>query len=138
VDLSLAQIAALGATLALVSEAGGHGEHSALVYWVSLCFTFVGAGIFAVVRTQRSRVPQEAVIGITYAVAAAASILAMSKAPSETEHLTGMLVGNILAVSWEHVFQTAALYAAVGCSTTPSAGSSSPSRCITTIRKRPA
>ena len=114
VDLSLAQIAALGATLALVVEAGGHGEHSSLVYFVSLGFTLVGAAIFAIVRTQRSRVPQEAIIGISYAVAAAASILAMSKAPSETEHLTGMLVGNILAVSWPEVFKTAALYAAVG------------------------
>ena len=114
VDLSLAQIAALGATLALVAEAGGHGEHSSLVYFVSLGFTLVGAAIFAVVRTQRSRVPQEAIIGISYAVAAAASILAMSKAPSETEHLTGMLVGNILAVSWPEVSKTAALYATVG------------------------
>jgi zinc/manganese transport system permease protein len=114
VDLSLAQIAALGATLALVSETGGHGEHSSLVYWMSLGFTFVGAAVFATVRTRRSRIPQEAVIGISYAVAAAASIIAMSKAPSETEHLTGMLVGNILAVSWDHVFATAGLYAAVG------------------------
>jgi zinc/manganese transport system permease protein len=114
VDLSLAQIAALGATLALVAEAGGHGEHSSLVYFVSLGFTLVGAAIFAMVRAQRSRIPQEAIIGISYAVAAAASILAMSKAPSETEHLTGMLVGNILAVSWPEVFKTAALYAAVG------------------------
>jgi zinc/manganese transport system permease protein len=114
VDLSLAQIAALGATLALASEAAVPGEHSSLVYWMSLGFTLVGAGIFAMVRTQRSRVPQEAIIGITYAVAAAAAILAMSKAPSETEHLTGMLVGNILAVSWHEVLRTAALYAAVG------------------------
>jgi zinc/manganese transport system permease protein len=114
VDLSLAQIAALGATLALAAEAGGYGEHTSLVYFVSLGFTLVGAAIFAMVRTQRSRIPQEAIIGISYAVAAAASILAMSKAPSETEHLTGMLVGNILAVSWPEVFKTAALYAAVG------------------------
>ncbi len=115
VDLSLAQIAVLGATLALAFEAGGgHGEHSALVYWMSLGFTFVGAAVFATVRTHRSRIPQEAIIGICYAVASAASILAMSKAPSESEHLKDMLVGNILAVSWEKVFKTAALYAAVG------------------------
>jgi zinc/manganese transport system permease protein len=114
VDLSLAQIAVLGATLALAFEAGGHGGHSALVYWMSLGFTFVGAAVFATVRTHRSRIPQEAIIGICYAVASAASILAMSKAPSESEHLKDMLVGNILAVSWDKVFETAALYAAVG------------------------
>jgi zinc/manganese transport system permease protein len=114
VDLALAQIAALGATLALAAEAGGHGEHSSLVYFVSLGFTLVGAAIFSIVRAQRSRIPQEAIIGISYAVAAAGSILVMSQAPSETEHLTGMLVGNILAVSWHEVYKTAALYAAVG------------------------
>jgi zinc/manganese transport system permease protein len=114
VDLSLAQIAVLGATLALAYETGGHGAHSSFVYWMSLGFTFVGAAVFATVRTHRSRIPQEAIIGICYAVASAASILAMSKAPSESEHLKDMLVGNILAVSWEKVFRTAALYAAVG------------------------
>ena len=114
VDLSLAQIAVLGATLALTMQTGSHGEHTALVYWMSLGFTFIGAVVFSTVRTHKSRIPQEAVIGICYAVASAASILAMSKAPSESEHLKDMLVGNILAVSWEQVFKTAALYAAVG------------------------
>jgi zinc/manganese transport system permease protein len=114
VDLSLAQIAVLGATLALVTQADGHGEHTAFVHWMSLGFTFIGAAVFSTVRTHRSRIPQEAIIGICYAVAAAASILAMSKAPSESEHLKDMLVGNILAVSWEQVFRTALLYAAVG------------------------
>jgi zinc/manganese transport system permease protein len=47
-------------------------------------------------------------------VASAASILAMSKATSESEHLKDMLVGNILAVSWDEVIHTAVLYAAVG------------------------
>ena len=114
VDLSLAQIAVLGATLALVLQAGAGQAHTPLVYWMSLGFTFIGAAVFATVRTHKSRIPQEAVIGICYAVASAASILAMSKAPSESEHLRDMLVGNILAVSWEKVFQTALLYAAVG------------------------
>jgi zinc/manganese transport system permease protein len=44
----------------------------------------------------------------------AASILAMSKATSESEHLKDMLVGNILAVSWPEVAKTAALYGAIG------------------------
>jgi len=114
VDLSLAQIAVLGATLALVMQADGHGQHTAFVHWMSLGFTFIGAAVFSTVRTHRSRIPQEAIIGICYAVAAAASILAMSKAPSESEHLKDMLVGNILAVSWEQVFRTGLLYAAVG------------------------
>src|SRR5260370_11198998 len=60
------------------------------------------------------RIPQEAIIGIAYAGSAAAAILAMSKATSETEHLKGMLVGNILSVSRGTVWKTAVLYALVG------------------------
>jgi zinc/manganese transport system permease protein len=114
VDLSLAQIAALGATIAILLPFTGGDPHGPWVYWISLAFTFVGAGIFSTIRARRARIPQEAIIGISYAVASAASILAMSKATSESEHLKDMLVGNILAVSWEEVLRTAALYAAVG------------------------
>jgi zinc/manganese transport system permease protein len=114
VDLSLAQIAALGATIAILLPWTGGDPHGPWVYWISLAFTFVGAAIFSTIRARRARIPQEAIIGISYAVASAASILAMSKATSESEHLKDMLVGNILAVSWEEVLKTAALYAVVG------------------------
>src|SRR5690349_13540673 len=111
VDLALAQIAALGATVAILAGMDPHGRGS---YWISLAFTFLGAGIFALVRAHRGRIPLEAFIGITYAVASAAAILAMSKATGETEHLKDMLVGNILAVSRQEVLRTAALYGAIG------------------------
>jgi zinc/manganese transport system permease protein len=111
VDLALAQIAALGATIAILVGMDPHGGGA---YWISLAFTFLGAGIFALVRAHRGRIPLEAFIGITYAVASAAAILAMSKATGETEHLKDMLVGNILAVSGHEVAKTAVLYGAIG------------------------
>jgi zinc/manganese transport system permease protein len=111
VDIALAQIAALGATVAILIGMDIHGSGS---YWVSLAFTFLGAAVFSVLRTKDSRIPQEAIIGITYAVSSAAAILAMSKAVGETEHLKDMLVGNILSVSWPEVGKTAALYSLVG------------------------
>src|SRR5881296_1999873 len=111
VDLALAQIAALGATTAILIGMDPHGGGA---YWLSLGFTFVGAGIFALARTRRGHVPQEAFIGIAYAVASAAAILAMSKATGETEHLKDMLVGNILAVDKREVIKTAVLYGAIG------------------------
>src|SRR5512132_4242620 len=114
VDLSLAQIAALGATIALLLPASGGDPHAGFVYWVSLAFTFIGAAVFSMVRVRHARIPQEAIIGICYAVASAAAILAMSKATSESEHLKDMLVGNILAVSWHEVIKTALLYGAIG------------------------
>ncbi|HJT69206.1 MAG TPA: metal ABC transporter permease, partial [Terriglobales bacterium] len=111
VDLALAQIAALGATIAILIGMDPHGSGA---YWLSLCFTFVGAAIFAFARTRRGHIPQEAFIGIAYAVASAAAILAMSKATGETEHLKDMLVGNILAVSRHEVAKTAILYGVIG------------------------
>src|SRR5574340_60514 len=114
VDLSLAQIAALGATITLLLPFTDGDPHGPWTYWISLLFTFVGAAIFSTIRVRRARIPQEAIIGITYAVASAAAILAMSKATSESEHLKDMLVGNILAVSWPEVLKTALLYSAVG------------------------
>ena len=111
VDLALAQIAALGATVAILIGMDPHGQAA---YWLSLGFTFVGAAIFAFARTRRGHIPQEAFIGIAYAVASAAAILAMSKATGETEHLKDMLVGNILAVSRHDVIKTAVLYGAIG------------------------
>lgn len=114
VDLSLAQIAAFGATIALLLPWFGGDPHGAGAYWVSLLFTFIGAAIFSTIRSRHARIPQEAIIGISYAVASAATILALSKSSSEGEHLKDMLVGNILAVSWAEVGQTAILYAIIG------------------------
>ncbi|HUK13251.1 MAG TPA: metal ABC transporter permease [Thermoanaerobaculaceae bacterium] len=113
VDLSLAQIAALGTTVAYLA---GYSLHTGFgAYFFSLGFTFVGAAIFAFTRThRRTRIPQEAVIGIVYAVSAAVAILVMSKATQETEHLKEMLVGNILSVTWPELAKTAVLYALVG------------------------
>ena len=111
VDLALAQIAALGATIAILVGMDPHGRGA---YFLSLGFTFLGAGIFALARTRRGHIPQEAFIGIAYAVASATAILAMSKATGETEHLKDMLVGNVLAVSRAEVVKTAILYGVIG------------------------
>src|ERR1051326_156366 len=111
VDLSLAQIAALGTTIAVLY---GIEPHSGTAYIVSLVFTFIGAGVFSMIRGKKARIPQEAIIGICYAVASAAAILAMSKSAEQTEHLKEMLVGNILTVSWYEVGKTAVLYSAIG------------------------
>jgi len=111
VDLSLAQIAALGTTIAVLA---GYDPHGTGAYWTSLLFTFVGAAIFSTIKAHKARVPQEAIIGIAYAVASAAAILAMSKSVAQTEHLKEMLVGNILTVSWAEVRFTAFIYGLLG------------------------
>jgi len=98
-----------------VAYLAGYDLHDTAAYLFSLGFTFLGAAIFAVSRVHRkTRIPQEAIIGIVYAVSAAVAILMMSKATQETEHLKEMLVGNILSVTWPELAKTAVLYALVG------------------------
>ena len=111
VDLSLAQIASLGAAIGVWR---GFDPHNPGVYWLSLAFTLLGAFIFAMIKGQDAHIPQEAIIGITYAVASAAVILTMSKATGEAEHLKDMLVGNILSVQWPEVWLTGGIYLAIG------------------------
>jgi len=110
VDLSLAQIASLGAAIAVYQ---GHDPHDPAIYWMSLAFTLIGAFVFAMIKGHEANIPQEAIIGISYAVASAAVIVVMSKSTGEAEHLKDMLVGNILSVQWPEVWLTAGIYAAI-------------------------
>ena len=103
--LSLAQLAALGTTIAMLQ---GFDRHAPVTYCWSLGFTILGAAIFAMTRRRR-----EAIIGIVYAVSAAGAIMAMSKTTGGIEHLKDMLAGNILSVSLHTVLKTALLYAGV-------------------------
>lgn len=112
VDLSLAQVASFGATLALLWEP--HGDAGVLSYFVSLGATFLAAGLFALARRYESRFPQEAVIGIVYALASAAVVLVVDHLAHGAEHLKDALVGQILWVTWPEVIKTAIIYAVVG------------------------
>ena len=111
VDLSLAQVAALGATIAFLM---GFDLHGTGAYFFSLGFTLLGAALFALGRSKRSRIPQEAFIGIVYAVSAAAAILIMDRLPEGAEHIKHILVGNLLAVTPKEVIKMAALYSFIG------------------------
>lgn len=111
VDLALAQIAALGVTIAFLF---GYDLEGPETYWFSLAATFFGATVFALTRTRRERIPQEAIIGIVFAVSAAAAALVLSRAPEGDEHLRQILVGNILLVSWPEIIRMALLYSIIG------------------------
>jgi zinc/manganese transport system permease protein len=111
VDLALAQVAALGITVALLA---GHPIQSAAAYWYALAFTFAGSFLFAISRTHRSPIPQEAIIGIVYAVSAAAAVLVVDRAPQGSEYIKQLLVGSILTVTLKEVETLALLYGIVG------------------------
>ena len=114
VDLALAQIAALGATYAttLGYDSNDVGDKLPVALF-SLAFTFVGAGLFAIARMRKERVPQEAFIGIVYAAASATAILILSKSPTGGEELKHMLVGDVLLVSMPTIAFDAVLYSLV-------------------------
>lgn len=111
VDLSLAQVAALGITIAILA---GHTVDSQAAYWYALAFSFSGAVLFAVSRRYEQAIQQEVVIGIVYAVCAALGVLALDRAPQGAEHIKQILIGSILTVSADQVAHLAVLYAAMG------------------------
>lgn len=111
VDLSLAQVAGLGATLALLLDF----EHKSVgSYFISLGVTFLAAGFFALARRYEKLFPQEALIGIVYAFASAGVILVVDRLAHGAEHIKELLVGQILWVTWDEVFKTAIIYGVVG------------------------
>ncbi len=111
VDLALAQIAALGATVGFLF---GFGLHSQAGYLPALGFPFLGAVIFASTRFQEEKVPHESIIGVVYAVAAAASIIVLSRAAEGGEELKALLVGHLLLVGWPEVAKVACIYSIIG------------------------
>jgi zinc/manganese transport system permease protein len=111
VDLALAQVAALGICLSILLK---HDAGDWQTYAWSLGFTFVGAAIFTLSRTADHRVPQEALIGIVYVVAAATAILMLSKSAEGDEELKRTLVGDILLVQKGEVFRAFGLYVIIG------------------------
>ena len=111
VDLALAQVATLGIALALIM---GYDFHDRIAFWISLGVTFLGAALFSWSRNSQKRpVPQEAIIGITFVVAAAGVILLLSMVAGGREELEHLLTGDILNVTGADVGQRAAIFAAL-------------------------
>ena len=109
VDLALAQVATLGTCVALIL---GHHFNDRITFWISLGVTFLGAAFFSWSRGSRKRnVPQEAVIGITFVVAAAGVILLLSRVAGGKEELEHLLTGDILNVTAGEVGQRAVIFA---------------------------
>jgi zinc/manganese transport system permease protein len=110
-DLALAQLSALGATVAF---ALGYAATSPAGFGYALLFTAIGAALLTLTRGISRAMSQEAFVGILYVVATAATILVVDRAPQGAEHVKKILVGNILTVGPPELGKFAALYAAIG------------------------
>jgi zinc/manganese transport system permease protein len=111
IDIAMAQMASLGICLAVLLHLD---LESWTTFGIALGFTLVGAAVFSVTGKRASPIPQEAVIGISYVVAAAAAVLLLSRAAEGDEQIKNMLVGNILLVTPREVWERFVLFAAVG------------------------
>src|SRR5256714_9637306 len=111
IDIAMAQMASLGICLAVLI--GFEPEHL-MTYVIGLGVTLVGAAIFSVTGKRVSRVPQEAIIGINYVVAAAAAVLLLSRSAHGNEEIRNMLVGDITVVSAAEVWKCLAVFLVVG------------------------
>jgi zinc/manganese transport system permease protein len=108
VDLALAQVATLGTCVALIL---GYDFHDRMAFWISLGVTFLGAALFSWTRSRgKGAVPQEAIIGITFVVAAAGVILLLSRVAGGREELEYLLTGDILNVTAGDVGQRVAIF----------------------------
>src|SRR5438105_6348067 len=111
IDIAMAQMAALGICVGVLL---GYEPESPLSYALGLGVTLLGAAIFSVSAKRSSQVPQEAIIGIAYVVAAAAAILLLSRSAHGNEEIRNMLVGDITVVSSTEVWKCFAVFLIVG------------------------
>ncbi len=111
IDLALAQIAALGGSLAII---WGFELESHQAYWLSLALTILGAAIFSLTHGGRQRVSQEAIIGSVYVVTSALMVIALSRSGEGNEHIRHVLAGNILLVTRNDVLTVAVIYGIIG------------------------
>lgn len=111
IDIAMAQMASLGICVAVLFHLD---LESPATFAIALAFTLIGAAIFSVTGKRASEIPQEAVIGIAYVVAAAAAVLLLSRAAEGDEQIKQMLVGNILLVTPLEVWKCFGLFVLVG------------------------
>ena len=111
IDIAMAQMASLGICVAVLYHID---LESPAAFGIALGFTLLGAAIFALTGKRASQIPQEAVIGIAYVVAAAVAVLLLSRAAEGDEEIKNMLVGNILLVSPQEVWVCLGLFVLVG------------------------
>ena len=112
IDIALAQIAAVGAVVAHVAF-GAHGD-SILAYACAFGCTLVAAAFYSIVRRRVEQIPLEAIIGVTYAIAMAATLFLAGVAPGGHLHVQQILAGSILWAKWTDVAWCAVAFSGVG------------------------
>jgi len=111
IDIALAQIAVVGAIAAHLAF-HAHG-HSVAGYGCAFGAVLVAAAFYSVVRRRVTQISLEAVIGVTYAIAAAGALFLVGVAPGGHMHVHDMLAGSILWTTWADIARCGAVFAVV-------------------------
>src|SRR5258706_4390853 len=106
VDLALGQISMLGVAFA------GFIEKDATL--VSICFTMAGAFLLSFINIKDKRLKQEAIIGIIYAVASAATVLFIAKTPHGESDISEVLFGSLFTVTTQQIVQMGVVFGIIG------------------------
>jgi len=106
VDLALGQISSLGVAIAAYMGTG--------TTWIPIVATLVGAFLLSLIKIKDTRLKQEAIIGIIYAICSAVTVLLISKSAHGDSAIQEVLFGNILAVSWDQITTLAIVFGLLG------------------------
>lgn len=106
-DLALAQMAALGA---LVGIAVGIQYATGGSYIISMLTVLVGSFLLAAINPRSRLIPQEAVIGIIFALALVTTLLLSDKVSAGDAYVTKTMAGSILWANWSLVAITVVVY----------------------------
>lgn len=107
VDLALAQVAALGMSIAFLLGEEAHGFTAQLYAFGA---TLLVAFAFANLRFIPSKTAREVAIGCVYVVSTALSIVILSRSSQGMEELKSMFNGNILWATWDEIIVVAVAY----------------------------
>ena len=115
IDISLAQISAVGSVLAFVLfRQHSHEAQSSSDQILALGFTILAAAFFSFVAHKVTQISQATVIGVSYAIAAAASLFLLALAAGSDIHMEEMLTGSLLWTQWADIIKYSGVFCAVG------------------------
>ncbi len=112
IDLTLAQLAAMGASIAFIC---GFEPFQFKTFFISFLTALSGGIIFSLTRQKENGgVPQEGIIGLGFAISASLSVLILDKFAKGTEHMKDIFMGNILWVRKEEFIKALIIYLIIG------------------------
>lgn len=110
IDIAVAQIAALGTMIGLLI---GFAEQSQGVQWISYAFTIGIMALFGLTKFRKSKLPQEALIGIIYCIALGLALLLADRIPGGSNYISKTISGNILWTTWTNVLSCFIIFVAI-------------------------